>query len=191
MRRYLFGVLALDVLVVSSQARADVSSWLSMGPGYALQSNRVASSFDQAAALTFALGVGSSPRAPWVFGGIFRCTTYFGLGTDVGLAVRGATGSFARGDWGVALDLGVGLRGWRDGNYGSYPVQTLVTLGAPWGLGFGLGAQFASVSGDTGALGFVAVVEMDLLRLTVMRQGSTDSYWLNPSPAGGRIPKEP
>jgi hypothetical protein len=39
---------------------------------------------------------------------------------------------------------------------------------------------------DASARGLVAVLEIDLLRLTVMRRGATDHYWENPSPAGGR-----
>ena len=60
--------------------------------------------------------------------------------------------------------------------------------GGPWGLQLGVGGDFANIlTDDPGARGIVALLEMDLLRLTVMRQGATDRWWENPSPAGGRM----
>jgi hypothetical protein len=35
----------------------------------------------------------------------------------------------------------------------------------------------------------VALIEIDLLRLTVNRQGDTERYWYNPAPAGGHLRK--
>jgi hypothetical protein len=31
---------------------------------------------------------------------------------------------------------------------------------------------------------------VDLLRLTVMRQGSSERWWYNPAPAGGHVARE-
>ncbi len=69
--------------------------------------------------MSFAVGVGSTPDASFVVGGIFRSTTYFNLGTDLSIGPRFASGGFARGDWGAALDVGVTGRYWRGGDYGS------------------------------------------------------------------------
>jgi hypothetical protein len=33
------------------------------------------------------------------------------------------------------------------------------------------------------------MLEFDILRFTLMRQGSTDAWWKNPSPAGGKMPE--
>ena len=63
----------------------------------------------------------------------------------------------------------------------------MIVGGAPWGLQLGVGANLFSLDGGTSAQGAVALLEIDLLRLTVMRQGATDRWWENPSPAGGRV----
>jgi hypothetical protein len=172
----------------TTAARADVTSWLALGGGYGLARNGVASSVDGAGAFSASIGVGTSPHSSLVFGGMFRSMTFVGLGTDISLGARMATGGFARGDWGFAIDLGLGYRYWRGGDYGQFPVQPIVTLGAPWGVQLAVGANVFDIAGGTQAVGGFAVLEIDLLRLTLMRQGSTDSAWRNPLPAGGRSP---
>jgi hypothetical protein len=179
-------LLVSTVLLSSGPALADVSSWLAVGGGAAIQRNRPSATRDVAAAFTYSVGVGSSPLAPLVLGAIARGTTMFGLGTDLGVALRAATGGFARGDWGVALEAGALWRPWRDGTYGEWPVQGVVTGGSPWGLALAAGAELWSVDGGTAAQGFFAVLEIDLLRLTLMRQGGTERWWPNPNPGGGR-----
>ena len=166
-------------------ARAEVSSWLSIDGGYGFQRNAVRSydASDRAAAMSFAVGVGSTPDASFVVGGIFRSTTYFGLGTDLSVGPRFASGGFARGDWGVALDVGVTGRYWRGGDYGRYPVDAMIYGGTPWGFELGLGTELVSLSGAPLARGFTGLVGIDLLRLTVMRRGSTEKSWPNPAPA--------
>jgi hypothetical protein len=168
-----------------ADARADVSSWMAVGGGGSAQVNHDTSSREFAPAFTYSIGVGSSPLSPFVLGGLLRGQTTFGLGTDLGIAVRGSTGGFARGDWGLALDAGALWRPWRGGSYGQWPIQAVLTTGSPWGLQLALGAELASVSGGTPAQGFFAALEIDLLRLTVTRQGSSERWWPNPSPAGG------
>ena len=166
-------------------ARADVSSWMAVGGGTGSQLNHESSGRDLAGAMTYSIGVGSSPLSSLVLGGLLRGQTFFGLGTDLGLTARASTGGFARGDWGVALDAGVVWRPWRGGSYGVWPIQAVLTGGTPWGLQLALGAEVSSISGGTPAQGFFAALEIDLLRLTVTRQGSSDRWWPNPSPAGG------
>lgn len=171
----------------ASSARADVSSWLSAGGGYSAQRNDARDAYDRAAAMSFALGVGSSPLGAVVVGGLVRSTTYFSLGTDLNLSARVASGGFARGQWGAALDFGPTWRTWKGGDaYGRFPLQGMLVLGAPWGVQLGLGADFWNLAAPPSARGAFALLEIDLLRLTVMRQGATDRWWENPSPAGGR-----
>jgi hypothetical protein len=180
--------LAASVLVglcAPRPARADVSSWLAVGSGAAVERNRPSSTRDTSGVLTYSVGVGSSPMAPIVVGGIVRGTTMFGLGTDAGLAIRATTGGFARGDFGLSLEAGALWRPWRDGAYGRWPLQAVFTGGAPWGFQLAVGAELWSLDGKTAAQGFFAALEIDLLRLTVMRRGSTERWWPNPSPAGG------
>ena len=186
MRRRLAASVLLTALAATASAHADVSSWLAIGGGYSLEHDVAADRMHDAGLLSTSIGVGSSPRADWVVGGIFRTTTHFGLGTDLSIGPRVTTGGFSRGDWGLAFDLGVVGRFWNDGDFGRFPAQGVVTLGGPWGLGLALGGQLGDLGSSHLTRGAFMALEVDLLRLTVMRQGTTDAYWLNPSPAGGR-----
>jgi len=186
--RTAFGLALVTASLVglrAREARADVSSWLAVGGGYAFERNRVIGENDFASALTYSIGVGTSPLRSFVVGGVVRGTTFFDLGTDVGLAVRGATGGFARGDWGLAVDVGAVWRPWRTESYGSWPLQGVVTVGAPWGFQLALGTEVGTLTNRLSAMGGFAALEIDLLRLTVMRQGPTERWWPNPVPAGG------
>jgi hypothetical protein len=183
-------LLAFPVLAAlalgADDARADVSSWFAVGGGATAQLAQGASTRDVAGTLTYSFGVGSSPLKPFVLGILYRGTTYFGLGTDLGVAVRGATGGFARGDWGLALDAGVAWRPWGDGTYGDSPLQGVLTFGSPWGLQLAVGGQAWTLDNGVSAQGVFAALEIDLLRLTLMRQGASEKWWPNPNPAGGR-----
>lgn len=158
---------------------------MAVGGGYALERDHRTAQNDFAPTLTYSMGVGSSPLSPFVLGGLVRGTTFFGLGTDLGLAIRATTGGFARGDWGVAVEAGAIWRPWRQGSYGEWPIQDVLTLGSPWGFQLALGTEVADFGAGLPALGFFATLEIDLLRLTVMRQGATERWWYNPAPAGG------
>jgi len=162
-----------------------VSSWLSIGGGATAQLQQGAATRDYAGAFTYSFGVGSSPLAPFVVGVIYRGTTMVGLGTDLGAALRLATGGFARGNWGLALDAGVLWRTWGSGTYGDSPLQGVLTFGSPWGLQIAAGTQLWTLDNGVSAQGFFAALEVDLLRLTVMRRGPTERWWPNPNPAGG------
>ena len=187
MRRVLAPLLTLGLVSAAAPARADVTSWLALGGGYGFEKNAVSTTNDRATAFTGTVGVGSSPLNRFVVGGVFRMLTHFSLGTDISISPRIATGGFARGEWGLAFDAGVVGRFWKHGDYGRLPIQAVVTGGAPWGLQLGLGAEVSSLTGSPSAQGFFAVLELDLLRLTVDRQGSTEKWWKNPAPAGGHI----
>ena len=186
----LCGLAPLACTLHTSPASADTSSWLSYGGGYGLKRSEATGTYDRATAMSFSVGVGTDPNSSVVIGGLLRGTTYFTLGTDLGVALRGATGGFARGQWGFAVDIGPMWRTWGSGNYGRFPLSGLFIVGAPWGLQLGVGGEFWNIGGEPYARGVVAVLEIDLLRLTVMRRGATDHYWENPSPAGGPLPEK-
>ena len=170
-------------------ARADVTSWFTAGGGSGFQRSESRDTSDRAGVLSFSIGVGSQPTSSVVVGGLLRTTTYFSLGTDLDLSLRVASGGFARGQWGLALDAGPGWRSWGVGaDYGRFPLHAMILGGAPWGLQLGVGGDIWSIGGAPAARGAVAILEIDFLRLTVMRQGATDHWWENPSPAGGRLP---
>lgn len=172
-----------------SASRADVSSWLSAGGGYGLKRNDSTGKYESAGSASFAVGVGTDPTRSFVVGGVLRSTTYFSLGTDLGISARFATGGFARGQWGLALDAGPMWRSFGTGEYGRWPISAMLIGGAPWGVQLAVGGELFRIAGrDAQAQGIVALLEVDLLRLTVMRHGATDRYWENPSPAGGRSP---
>lgn len=184
---------ACACILHAAPASADPSSWLSVTGGYGLKHSESRDTFDGAGALSFTLGVGSSPLSSIVVGGVVRSTTYFSRGTDIAFGPRIATGGFARGQWGLALDVNAGYRIWRGaGDYGRFPLSAMLVAGAPWGLELSVGGDVMNLTGDPQARGLVVLAGIDLLRLTVMRQGATDKWWENPSPAGGRMatPKE-
>jgi hypothetical protein len=183
--------LVLASVASSSTAHADEpTSWLALGGGYGFERNGVAEQNRRATAFNVALGVGTPNTNPFVIGGVFRSLTYFTLGTDISLSARLATGSFARGDWGLAVDLGVAGRWWKGQDYGHFPIKAILIGGLPYGFQVDVGADFWDVTGDRpAAAGAFALIELDFLRLTVMRSGSTTKHWPNPSPANG--PKAP
>lgn len=188
-RACIAGALGFACIIHSNDAAADVSSWLSAGGGYGLKQNDRTGAGESAGSMSFALGVGSDPTKGLVVGGVLRSTTYFTLGTDLGVAARFATGGFARGQWGLALDAGPTWRTFGSGEYGRWPLSVMLIGGAPWGVQLAVGGEALRIAGDDApARGVVALLEIDLLRLTVMRRGATDRYWENPSPAGGRSP---
>ena len=185
LRSLLPAAAALAVIgSVASPARAEPTSWLSLGAGYGLQRNGTARSNDSAFALDGAIGVGTPATSPIVVGGVFRALGYLGLGADMSVSLRLATQGYCVGDWGLALDLGVGGRFWGDSSYGQYPLHGVHIGGMPFGLQLSVGADGWDVSGQTpvAAGGFVAF-EIDLLRLTSMRSGATTKAWSNPAPA--------
>jgi hypothetical protein len=177
----------LVVALAPAAARADVSSWFSTGGGYTFQRDDSNGTTARATMLTFACGVGTSPREKVMLGGGLRMTTNFTLGTDLALLQRVATGGFARGDWGFGVDFGIVGRWYSHGYYGEYPLQLMLLGGTPWGFQLGIGGNALSVSGERSARGVFAVLEFDFLRFTVMRQGSSERWWPNPLPAGGSV----
>jgi len=159
----------------AAPARADLSSWLFAGGG--------ATSWTQGGAdralngvISLDLGVGTSPDASFIVGGLVRTTTILDNGTDLALLARAATWGFQAGTFGVALDAGGYGRFW--GGDPSYGFTGALNLGAPLGLTLSLQASI----GARNASAFGAVAGIDLLRLTVYRQSLLD-WWPNPSAA--------
>lgn len=187
----LISTAVLPLLLLAGSACAEPSSFLSAAGGWALQHDAIKQHDNKAGAISFALGVGSSPANRLVVGGLFRLTTYPTLGTDLGLNIRAASGGFARGDYGLALDVGPGFRTWGNGDSGKWPVQARIVGGAPWGIELSVGGDFYNLTGDGPyARGVNILAGVDLLRLTIMRQGSTEHYWENRHPVGGHIRPE-
>jgi hypothetical protein len=175
-------VAALTVFPAS--ARAEPTSWFSVGGGYALEKNTVTRSADTAFALDGAVGIGTPATHPVVVGGVFRAVGYVGFGADINLSLRVAMQSYCVGDFGLALDLGVGARFWGGGAYGNYPLHGALVAGIPFGFQVVVGADGWDLSQQaTKAWGGFAALEFDFLRLTSMRSGESTKIWSNPSPA--------
>jgi hypothetical protein len=176
--------LLLTLALAPTTAHAEPTSWVSVGGGYALARNGQTKSNDTDFALDGAVGVGTPATGPLVVGGVFRALAFTTMGVDMSVAFRVATQGYCVGDWGAALDLGLGLRLWGDANYGQFPVHAVLTGGMPFGFQLAVGADVWDVSLQKPVAegGFVAL-ELDLLRLTSMRSGATTKLWSNPAPA--------
>ena len=177
-----FGAVALS----PATARADVSSWLFVGPGASYLERREQPDAVQRFALQVDSGLGTPPSDLLIVGGLFRMTTHFGEGTDLALLVRTASHGFVNGSWGGALDLGGYQRFWGEGSSG---FTGSLALGAPWGITLSVGGGI----GTNDARTYNAVLGVDFARLTVYRR-SGDTWWKNPFPAyrpEERTPPEP
>ena len=175
-------LVAVGATTECPDARGDVTSWLSVGGGYALQRDWRAGYNNFDPTMTYTVGVGSSPLSSFVVGGVVRGTTFFGLGTDLGVAVRASTGGFARGDWGGAIELGGIWRYWRHGDFGEWPLQAVLTLGSPWGFQIAAGAEFATLDGARSAVGGFAVLELESAALDRHAPGWDGTLVVQPVP---------
>ena len=130
--RFRLLLAALPLVLAPSVARADEpTTWLGLGGGYAFERDSAQSLMRRATAFNISLGVGTPNNHPVVVGGVFRSLTYFTLGTDISLSGRVAMGSFARGDFGLALDLGVAGRWWKGQDFGHFPLKAILIVESP------------------------------------------------------------
>jgi hypothetical protein len=167
-------MFSLCVVCAARSAAADVSSWFSMmGGGGLLRSAALPS--DVHGLMQLELGVGSSPDTRAVVGGVLKTITFFGHGTDLAVAARGATGGFARGDWGFALDAGPFQRWW--GPVSSTGLLVSLSIGGPFGIQ--ASAILEEGGNDARTVGFI--LGIDLMRMSVYRTSGTN--WMpNPLP---------
>jgi hypothetical protein len=157
-------------------ARAEVSSWASVtsGPTWIDEGGFASKGFESVPSLTMQSGIGTTPAASFIGGGLLHLQTHFGRGTDMGLLGRVATQGFVLGNWGAALDLGGYARFWGAGSEGA--IGSLV-FGAPWGLTLSAGGGI----GTNDARQFGVMLGVDFARLTVFRTSGTD-WFPNPYP---------
>ena len=157
------------------EARADVASWMFVGAGWSRVQDTGAGAGSDYPAVLVDVGLGTSPTAPLVIGGVLHGSGHIGFGSDWGGALRLTTGGYSRGNWGLGLDVGPQYRfGERPGPVGS----ARLLLGGPWGLGVSAGASYGPEEVAT----FTVVLGVDFARLTVHRTSGLD--WLpNPHPS--------
>ena len=173
-RALLAATVLLGGVALAPPASADPSAWVFVGAG-PLGWKQSDAAFTTSGAMSFDVGVGTTPEARLIAGGLFRMTPVFGSGTDLALLARVATHGFQAGGFGFAVDAGGYERFWGATSRG---FAGAVNLGVP--RGFTLSLQTESGTDRAVALG--AVAGLDLLRLTVFRK-SLLNWWPNPAPA--------
>ena len=173
-RALLAAAALLGGVALARPASADPSAWAFVGAGPLGWKQGDSGTFATAGALSFDVGLGTSPEARVIAGGLFRMTPVFGSGTDLALLARVASHGFQAGGFGLALDAGGYERFWGATSRG---FSGALNLGVP--LGFTLSLQTEVGTDKAVALG--AVAGLDLLRLTVFRK-SLLNWWPNPAP---------
>jgi len=161
--------LAAAVALWPSTGRAQATSWLYVGGGAGVIDQQQTQTQP---ALQFDTGLGTAATHPVVLGALFRAQAYFGSGVDLAVVARAVSRGFARGDFGLGLDVGVYQRWWGVDSTG---VIGNLVLGGPWGLTLLGGATLGS--GDQRI--YFASFGLDLARLTVHRHSGLD-WFANP-----------
>lgn len=156
-------------MFLSERASAEPASWVSVASGPAFVQRR--SVEEVVPLLRMNAGLAIRPSHDLIVGAGFEFGTFLGHGSDVGGAMRVATGAYTRGDWGLALDLGAYHRFNRVSDGGA----ATLTLGAPWGLL--LAANGTLGTHDARSIG--VLFGFDFARLTVHRT-SGQQWWPNP-----------
>jgi hypothetical protein len=160
----------LAIASFSSSARADASSWFSVAGGVGAFSE--GGQRQLPGALQLELGLGSSPASAVVVGGVVKSLSYFGNGTDLAFTLRFASGGFARGGFGFAVDAGAYQRWWGEDSSGFLGA---LVLGAPLGLQL----TGTTEQGTSDVQAYAVTLGIDFLRLTVYRN-APGGYWPNP-----------
>jgi hypothetical protein len=147
-------------------AGAQASTWLYLGGGAGVLDHDGRQSLSMVQLDT---GVGSAATHPLVVGGLLRVQGYLGSGADLSLLARFVSRGFARGDFGVGVDIGAYQRWWGQNSTGA--TGNLV-LGGPWGLTLVAGAML----GTNDQKLYFGSVGLDLARLTVHRHTGLDWF---------------
>jgi hypothetical protein len=163
-------VLGISGVLFARSSHADAASWLSLSGGMGVFSEAGGRRYP--GALQLELGLGSSPARAVVVGGVVKSLSYFGNGTDLALTLRGASGGFARGGFGCAIDAGAYQRWWGVESTGFLGA---LVLGGPYGVQLTVMTE----QGSNDVHAYTATLGIDLLRLTVYR-GVSGGYWPNP-----------
>jgi hypothetical protein len=182
------------VSAAASPALADASGWVFLGGGGLGWRQSESNAITPAGTMVIDAGVGSSPDARLIVGGLFRLQPVFPRGgvdvsviprsaVDLSVLTRFASRGFQAGDWGVALDVGGFARPW---GYRSIGFAGSVSLGMPLGITLMLQTEL----GTDHAISLGAIAGVDLLRLTIYRQ-TLLHWWQNLSPAWKKNDAQP
>jgi hypothetical protein len=152
----------LVVALAAHVARAQATSWLYLGGGAGVIEPSDQDARDRFPLVQIDTGLGSSATHPIVAGGILRVKGYVGGGLDLGALARMTSKGYARGDFGLGLDVGLNQRLW---GVKTTELTGDIVLGAPWGLTAVAGAEI----GAHDRKGFFVSLGFDFARLTVHR----------------------
>jgi hypothetical protein len=159
----------------SAEGRADVTGWLHTGGGVLGWQGGPEGELTASALMTADLGVGTTPRAPFIVGGVFRVMPVFAEGVDLALSARFATAGFQSDVIGFAFDAGGYYRYW-GAESGGFIGQAI--LGGP----FGLQLTAIGMGGSNDTFGFGGTLGIDFVRLTIGRRHFTE-WWPNIEPS--------
>jgi len=181
---FLAAAASLAVSAAASPARADASAWVFLGGGAMGWKQSADNGINTAGTMIIDAGVGTSPDARFIVGGLFRFQPIFpNGGIDLSVLTRFATHGFQAGDWGAALDVGGFARPWGQEAVG---FSGSISVGMPLGVTLMLQTEL----GTAHTISFGAVAGIDLLRLTIYRQ-TLLNWWQNPSPAWKKTDAQP
>jgi hypothetical protein len=164
--------LAAVAFLASSAARADATGWVHTGGGVLAFHDGPDADLVLAPTMAIDLGVGTTSRAPFILGGLFRVQPVFDHGVDLALMGRFATEGFQKSVVGFALDLGMYQRWWGKQSTG---FAGELVLAGPLGLQLSALGEY----GSNQSYGFGGVLGLDLARLTIYREHLLD-WWPNP-----------
>jgi hypothetical protein len=169
----------LALCLAPATAHADAAGWAALGGGaLAWQTDDgdelTEDELTLSPTMTIDMGIGTSPQADFLFGGIFRVMPVFTEGADIALLFRFAPSGFQSGPINFALDAGGYARFWGVESAG---FTGDAILGLP--LGFEIGAMGMVGSSSTWGVGGFASI--DFVRLTVGREHLLE-WWPNPQP---------
>ena len=158
----------------ASSARAETTSWVSLGGGigHLETPGRVNA---VSAQIPIDAGVGLPPSMPVVVGLGVKFLPHIGEGLDYGAYVRAATQRYVLGGFGLALDAGAYRRTFADESSGFLGV---LNVGLPWG--FVASGNYGRAADGVQTLG--VSLGLDFLRLTVYRLAG-EQQWYNVRPA--------
>lgn len=186
MRRLTLSTVAvLAAVALPTAANAEPSAWVSVNGG-ATGLQQAGEDFRFRGSMSFDAGLGSSPENKFIVGALFRVTPIIEEGTDLSLALRGATRGFQVGDWGIAVDVGPYLRTWGQGSLPNVGFVGGVVLGGPVGLQLSAFGHY----GMEESAGVHLSLGIDLLRLTVFRESFLE-WWPNPMAPRARTASAP
>ncbi len=169
----------LGVALTPRPAAAQATSWMYLGGGSgSLKSDEARTR----GLVQIDAGLGVPADRAIVWGALFRLQPYWDSGIDLGLVGRAVTRGYARGEFGLGLDVGVMQRWWGES---STSLTANLVLGGPWGIAVNGGVSYGGEQSQT----LFATIGIDFARLTVHRHSGLN-WFQNPMRSPEPSPQE-